>query len=106
MYIPTKLASKVIRIALREKYPKGFHVRKDRGTASGWITIWAKNYWDFTEEEKRAFKEVFDREPTGNCFVISPESREYYVKKAIESSMKAKRVYETEMLAEKLRRKW
>ena len=104
MYIPTKLASKVIRIALREKCPNGFHIRMDRGTAYGWISIWAGNYWDFTEEEKKAFKEVFDREPTGNCFVISPESREYYVRKAIESSLKARRVYETEMLAEKLKR--
>ena len=106
MYIPTKLASKVVRIALRERCPKGFHVRMDRGTAYGWISIWARDYWDFTEEEKRAFKEVFDRELTGNCFVISPESREYYVKKAIESSEKAKKVYEVGMLAEKMRRNW
>jgi len=106
MYIPAKLASKVIRIALRERCPKGFHIRIARGTACGWIDIWARDYWDFTEEEKKAFKEVFDRVPTGNCFVISPESREYYVKKAIASSRKARRAYETGMLAEKLERRW
>jgi len=103
MYIPVRLASKVIRIALRERCPKGFSVRIARGTAYGWIDIWAKDKWEFSEEEKKAFMEVFDREPTGNCFVISPKNREYYVKKAIASSEKAKRVFDLGMLAEKVK---
>lgn len=101
MYIPPKVASKVIRTALRER-AKTLHVKLDRGTAYGWITIWAGDYWDFTEEEKRAIKEVLGEEAGGNCHVISPESREFYTKKAIQSSEKARKVFSLWLLTANL----
>lgn len=79
MRLSTKIAAKIIRFALKKKC-KTLHVKMARGTAYGWIDIWAGDYWEFTEEEKNAL-EFFGLPHSGNCTVISPESREYWIKK-------------------------
>jgi hypothetical protein len=80
MRISTKLAAKVIRKALKTKC-KTLRVKMARGTAYGWIDIWGSGpFSEFTDEEKKALDEVGIRYG-GNCAVISPESRDYWVKK-------------------------
>lgn len=80
MRISTKLAAKVIRKALKTRC-KTLSVRMDRGTAYGWISIWGSGeFSEFTDDEKKALDEV-GMNYGGNCAVISPESRDYWVEK-------------------------
>jgi len=73
-----------IRKALKKLCPT-LSVRRGSGTAYGWIDVWGSGdeFRNFTDEEKQAL-EKFGLGYGGNCAVIAPESREYYVKKASE----------------------
>lgn len=70
-----------IRKALKSLCPT-LSVRRGRGTAYSWIEIWGSGeFGEFTKEEKQAL-EKFGLNYGGNCAVISPEDRKYYVEKA------------------------
>ena len=72
---------KIIRKALKKLCPT-FSIRIARGTAYGWIDIWGSGDCnEFTEEEKQALRN-FGLNYGGNCSVINPEERKYWVKKA------------------------
>jgi len=99
MYIPTKVAAKVIRKALKSKC-KTLSVRKGRGTAAGWIEIWGSgDFHDFTKEELETLK-FFGIPAGGNCAVISPDNRKYYVEKICKLCPEAKAVLIRERLKE------
>lgn len=99
MYVETVLAAKVIRKALKSKAPT-LSVRIGRGTASGWIDVWGSGDCNmFTEQEKQALREV-GMNFGGNCAVISPESREYWVKKLTDLVPEAKVLLISELLLE------
>jgi hypothetical protein len=87
MRLRPKVAAKLIRFALKKKC-KTLHVKLARGTAYGWIDIWAGNYWEFTEEEKKAL-EYFGLPHGGNCCVISPEDTAYWIEKICEKMPEA-----------------
>ena len=71
----------VIRKALKGLAPT-LSVRRDRGTAYSWIKIRGSlEFGEFTDEEKRAL-EKFGLNYGGNCALISPNARRYYVEKA------------------------
>lgn len=75
------LEIKVIRKALKKLAPT-LSVRRDRGTAYGWIVIRGSgSFGEFTGKEKRAL-EKFGLNYGANCALISPEERRYYVEKA------------------------
>ena len=71
----------VIRKMLKSIAPT-ISVRRDRGTAYGWIVISGSlQFGEFTEQEKKAL-ETLGLSYGANYAVISPESRRYYVEKA------------------------
>lgn len=71
----------IIRKALKSLGPT-LSVRRGKGTAYAWIEIWGSGeFGEFTKEEKQAL-EKFGLNYGGNCAVISPEDRKYYVEKA------------------------
>jgi hypothetical protein len=70
-----------IRKALKKLCPT-LSVKKGRGTGYSWIGIRGSGqYGRFTEKENEALRK-FGLTPGGNFASISPEDREYYVKKA------------------------
>ena len=72
---------KTIRRALKSLCPT-LSVRRGRGTAYSWIDIWGSGeFGEFTDQERKAL-EKFGLNYGGNCALISPESRNYYVEKA------------------------
>jgi len=74
---------KIIRKALKSLCPT-LSVRRDRGTAYGWIDISGSGRWrEFTEAEKEAL-ERFGLNYGGNCAQISPEGRKFWVERAKE----------------------
>jgi len=74
---------KTIRKALKQLCPS-LSVRRDRGTAYGWIVISGSlEFGEFTESEKKAL-ERFGLNYGGNCALISPDNRRYWVEKAKE----------------------
>jgi hypothetical protein len=73
-------AIRVVRKALKTRC-KTFSVRMARGTAYGWIDIWGSDEFNhFTDEEKKVLEE-FGIPYGGNCALISPDDRDYWVKK-------------------------
>lgn len=84
--IDAKLAIRVVRKALKTRC-KTFSIRMARGTAYGWIDIWGSGtdgvFFEshhFTDEEKKVLEE-FGIPYGGNCALISPDDRDYWVKK-------------------------
>ncbi len=74
---------KTIRKALKQLCPT-FSVRRGRGTAYSWIEIWGSGeFSEFTEAEKKALTE-FGLNHGGNCSVISPDERSFWVERAKE----------------------
>ena len=76
----TKEDAKIIRKALKKLCPT-FSVRMARGTAYGWIDVWCGDGWEFSKQEKEAL-ETFGLNYGGNSAVISPESRQFWVRRA------------------------
>lgn len=74
---------KTIRRALK-KLCSTLSVRRGRGTAYAWVEIGGSGeFSEFTQEEKQAL-EKFGLNYGGNCAVISPEERKFWVKRAEE----------------------
>ena len=72
---------KTIRKALKGLCPT-LSVRRGRGTAYSWIDIWGSGeFGEFTDQEKAAL-EKFGLNYGGNCAVIGPDNRKFYVEKA------------------------
>ncbi|MHA1267922.1 MAG: hypothetical protein ACTSRS_22050 [Candidatus Helarchaeota archaeon] len=98
----TKEDAKIIRKALKKLCPI-FSVRMARGTAYGWIDVWCGDGWEFSKQEKEAL-ETFGLNYGGNSAVISPESRQFWVRRAMQIlEGKTDRKYLKE-LAEQVRR--
>ncbi len=74
--------SKIIKNILKQKAPK-MSVRRDRGTASSWISISGSGteWGEFTEEEKQVMKELGLNNSGGNSYPLDYNSSDYYVAK-------------------------
>jgi len=71
-----------IRKALKKLCPT-LSVKRGSGTAYGWVEVWGSRdeFRNFTNDERKALEE-FGINAGGNCAVISPEDRKFYVEKA------------------------
>jgi len=75
------LEIKLIRKALKRLAPT-LKVRRGKGTAYSWIEVkGSKEFGEFTEQEKKALEEL-GLNYGGNCALISPENRRFYVERA------------------------
>jgi len=69
-----------LRKYLRQKKFTG-SVRMARGTGYGWINIWGSGeFHNFTPKERKILINI-GLQPGGNCCVISPDSREWVLKR-------------------------
>jgi len=98
--IRTKTAAKIIRFALRRRC-KTLRVKMARGTAYGWIDIWAGDSFGFTKEEREAL-DFFGFMYGANCCVISPDSVEYWINKICQLDPETERFAKALLVAEQI----
>ncbi len=68
-----------IRRIIKAKMP---HVRviRGKGTACGWVDVWAHDLGaSFTDEEYKMLKTFKGISVGGNCALVSPDQREYFI---------------------------
>lgn len=66
---------------------RSLHVQSDRGTAHGWVTIWANDYLRFSKKEQAAMGRL-GLSGCGNCHSIRPNELEGILQR-LESTQKA-----------------
>ena len=80
----TKAIRQAIRILCKKHEVKPLSVRRDTGTAAGWVNISGSNWGNFTEQEEEVLKEfglVYGHGGVKN--LISPDEHDYYYKEAL-----------------------
>src|ERR1043166_5131511 len=76
-----KLEIATIRKVIKTKVPT-VSVRNERGTAWGWIRLGGTGeYGTFTETEQNGLRELGIEPGRSNCWLISPDSRAFWLKK-------------------------